>query len=248
MWDGVASRLGTLGHPVAAVDQRGHGRSDKPQAGFDFATLAADFVALERELGWQPGSDRAPLVAGQSWGGNVVLELAIRQPDATRAIACVDGGTIELTSRFPAWEAAKRALTPPAITGLRPAEFEAMIRASHPDWPETGIQGTLANVEIRPDGTIAPWLTLDRHLRILRQVWEHHPSERYPLVPVPVLLVPSAGNRADQEKQASIAVAEAASPRVRTRWFVPADHDVHAQHPDEVGDLLHAACEDGWWT
>ena len=42
-----------------------------------------------------------------------------------------------------------------------------MIRAMHPDWPETGIPGTLANVEVRADGTIAPWLTLDRHLAIL---------------------------------------------------------------------------------
>jgi putative ABC transport system permease protein len=34
------------------------------------------------------------------------------------------------------------------------------------------------------------------------------------------------------------AAAEALLPDVRTRWFV-ADHDVHAQHPDEVAGELH---------
>ncbi len=33
-----------------------------------------------------------PVVAGQSWGGNVVLELAARRPELVRGIVCVDGG------------------------------------------------------------------------------------------------------------------------------------------------------------
>jgi pimeloyl-ACP methyl ester carboxylesterase len=238
LWDGVAARLADLGHPVAAVDQRGHGLSDKPDTGYDFATLTADLVAVTDALRW----DR-PLVAGQSWGGNVVLELAIGYPDSTRAVACIDGGTIELAGRFPTWESARQALTPPRLAGRKAAEFEAMIRAMHPDWPETGITGTLANVEVRTDGTIAPWLTLDRHLAILRQLWAHRPSERYRLVPVPVLLVPAGfGQRAD------VARAEGSLARVKTRWFDGADHDVHAQHPVELADLLHAACDDEFWA
>ena len=45
LWDGVASRLAADGHPVAAVDQRGHGQSDKPDGGYDFATLTEDWLA-----------------------------------------------------------------------------------------------------------------------------------------------------------------------------------------------------------
>jgi pimeloyl-ACP methyl ester carboxylesterase len=97
-WDGVAARLAALGHPVAAVDQRGHGRSDKPDTGYDFATVSADLAAVVAGLGW----DR-PLVAGQSWGGNVVLELAVRHPSVAGGIACVDGGTLEVARRFPSW-------------------------------------------------------------------------------------------------------------------------------------------------
>ena len=37
-WDGVAAELSAAGHPVVAIDQRGHGRSEKPpiSAGYDF--------------------------------------------------------------------------------------------------------------------------------------------------------------------------------------------------------------------
>jgi pimeloyl-ACP methyl ester carboxylesterase len=237
LWDGVAARLAELDHPVAAVDQRGHGRSDRPDTGYDFVTLSADLAAVVADLGWPP-----PLAAGQSWGANVVLELAIGHPDSVQSVACIDGGMIELAGRFPTWEATKKALTPPPLAGIQAAEFEATIRRMHPDWPESGIAGTLANVEVRPDGTIAPWLSLDRHLTILRQLWEHRVSERYPLVPVPVLLVP-AGHAPPED----VAKAEAALPRARTRWFPGADHDIHAQHPVELADLLHAAGQDDFW-
>ena len=106
------------------------------------------------DLGWR--DDRRPWVAGQSWGANVVLELAARHPDATGGVVLVDGGTIELASRFADWPTCEAALAPPPLIGTPAAGFERMIRAHHPDWPESGIAGTLANVEVLPDGTIRP--------------------------------------------------------------------------------------------
>ncbi len=87
LWDGVAEELHARGHTVVALDQRGHGRSDAPDGGYDLDTAVADLGALARAL----GLDR-PILCGQSWGGNVVLELAWRRPETVRGIACVDGG------------------------------------------------------------------------------------------------------------------------------------------------------------
>jgi pimeloyl-ACP methyl ester carboxylesterase len=232
-WDDVADRLAQRGHPVAAVDQRGHGHSDKPATGYDFATVCSDLAAVINGLGWTQ-----PVVAGQSWGGNVVLELAVRHPTAIRGIACVDGGTLEVSRRFPTWEECLAALTPPRLTGLSARDLRTLIRTWHPDWSETGVDGTLANMQILPDGTITPWLTLDHHLQVVRHLWEHHPPKRWPLVSVPVLLIPSV--LADDE---GLAAAEAAlAPgQLRVARFPGADHDVHVQHPVEVADLLHAA-------
>lgn len=236
-WDGVARRLVELGHPVAAFDQRGHGRSDKPDGGYDFATVSADAAAVIADLGWSATPDRQPVVAGQSWGGNVVVELAIRHPDAVAAIACVDGGTLEMARHFPTWERCRAALTPPRLTGLTPRELETMIRAWHPDWSDEGVAGTMANMEVRPDGTVTPWLRLDHHLQVVRHLWDHHPPQRWPLVGLPVLLIPSV--LADED---GVAAAEAAVPQGRLRVvpFPGADHDVHVQHPTEVAELLHS--------
>jgi pimeloyl-ACP methyl ester carboxylesterase len=245
LWDGVADRLADLGHPVAAVDQRGHGRSDKPDTGYDFETVAADLVAVAEALGFE-----RPVAVGQSWGGNVVVELAHHHPGATRGVACVDGGFIELADRFPDWEACRAALTPPPLDGTPLHVIERSIRAAHPDWSDRAIAGALANFEVRPDGTVAPWLTLDRHLLILRELYAHRPSRVFPVLAVPVLLVPAdtgAVAWADDKKQA-VAHAEAAARRLRTRWVSPACHDVHAQFPETVAALLHEHVREGFFA
>jgi len=244
LWDGVAVRLSDLAYPVVTVDLRGHGRSSKPEHGYDVPRVADDLAAVIEGL----GLDR-PIVAGQSWGGNVVLELAVRRPDACRGIVCVDGGWLEPSTIFPDWEACRTALAPPRLVGRPLTEIEGYLRASHPDWPEPGIRGALANFEVRPDDTIAPWLTYDHHIEVLRGLWEDHPSERFGAIRVPVLLVPADTGEADRtgRKRQEVAAAERAIGRSRAHWFV-GDHDIHAQHPDELADVFDACVRDGFFS
>lgn len=241
LWDGVAQHLAQRGHEVVAVDQRGHGLSSKPDDGYDMTTVADDLRLLIDVLGWE-----RPAVAGQSWGGNVVLELAWSHADAVSMIACVDGGFIDLARRFPDWSDAATALAPPRLAGTPMTDITRWLETSAADWPEAGRQGTLANFEVRDDGTIAPWLTFDRHLTVLRGLWEHQPSSRYPDVQVPTLLIGAdTGDVAwSASKHDAVDHAIAALPRGRAVWFSPAHHDVHAQQPDAVGDLLHRAATD----
>ena len=236
LWDGVAPVLAGAGHPVAAVDLRGHGRSDKPDDGYDVPIVAGDLRALVEALDWE-----RPVVAGQSWGGNVVLELAASWPEAVGALAGIDGGTIELHRRFPDWDACVAALRPPPLAGTPRDRIERMLRDAHPDWPESGIQGQLACLEVRDDGTVAPWLTLERHLLVLRGLWEHRPRERYGSVTAPTLLLgadpgPAAADFQD-ERTAGIGDAAATIADVRVEWL-RGDHDLHAQHPEAVAALL----------
>ncbi len=243
VWDGVVEHLAAAGHPVVTVDLRGHGRSSKPDGPYDVPTVAADLAVLLRAL----ELDR-PVVAGQSWGGNVVLELAARRPELLRGIVCVDGGWLEPSRAFPDWETCLRALAPPPLAGRPLAEIEARIRAAHPDWPATGVGGTLANFEVRPDGTVAPWLTYERHLAVLRGLWDHHPSARYGELRVPVLLVPvdDARDPRPDEKRAAVEAARAAIGTCRVRWF-SGDHDIHAQRPAELAAVLRDAVADGFF-
>ena len=219
---------------MAAVDQRGHGRSDKPDTGYDFATLCRDQLRVIEALGWE-----RPVVAGQSFGGNLVVELAHQHPHRVAAVAGVDGGLIEPGRLWPRWEDCEAALAPPDLTGTPATTIEQYFRRAHPDWSDDGIEATMANFEVLPDGTVRARLARDHHMRLLRAMWEQRPADVLRKVQVPVLLVlADSGDQLteDRRRQAELA---AALPHVRVEWFVPADHDVHVQRPDEVADLLH---------
>lgn len=240
MWDAVAADLAGRGHPVLAVDQRGHGLSSKPDGGYDFATVTRDLYRLIDQVGWL---DRRPMVAGQSWGGNVVLDLAVRHPQAVGALTLVDGGTIELSARFADWPTAEAALAPPPLAGTPFAQIEGWIRNAHADWPEEGIQGTLANMEVLEDGTVRPWLSRENHMKILRNLWEHRPRDLYPKVDVHVLLLMAedpSNQRWMAGKRAEVSAAAAALADADVQWIV-GDHDLHAQYPTEVAALIHGA-------
>jgi pimeloyl-ACP methyl ester carboxylesterase len=245
LWDGVAEELHARGHTVIAVDQRGHGRSDAPESGYDLETAVADLLAVVDALGLE-----RPVLAGQSWGGNVVLELAWRRPRAVSGIACVDGGVIELAEWFPSWEACLAALTPPRLDGLSLAELEARFRAVHPDFPDRAIAAGLANFRVRDDGRVEPRLARDRHLRILRALWEHRPSTRYATLDSPTLLIlaDTGDPVATEAKRRAEAAARGAARRLRSHWLAPAHHDLHAQFPDRVAELLGEAVSAGFFA
>jgi pimeloyl-ACP methyl ester carboxylesterase len=235
LWDGVGPFLAGRGFAGYAVDLRGHGESDQPADGYDTATAAADVAALVARLGLAE-----PVLAGQSWGGNVVLELAASRPALPHAVALLDGGWIHLGDAFPTWEQCWAALAPPVLRAVRPEDLRAMLQQWHPDWPETGIEGTMGNFEVLPDGTARNRLSRDRHAAILRSLWQHRPRELYTKVTAPTLLMPAG--RPDGERAGQVTEAAAALAHGTIRWYEGADHDLHAQHPARVAaDLADLA-------
>lgn len=237
LWDGVARRLAAAGHEVVAVDLRGHGRSEETEAGYDTATAAADLSALVRELGWT--GDRTPVVAGQSWGGNVVLTLGAVHGDVA-ALALVDGGWIHLADRFPTFDECWEVLAPPRLDHLTRAELEERARSWSSDWPEEGRLGALANFADRPDGTVRPHLSRDHHRSIVHSLWQDDPRPLYPRVTVPVLLMPAVD--AVPAQRTPVTEALERIPQAEVSWYVGAHHDLHAQQPDRcAADLLDLA-------
>lgn len=250
LWDGVARRLAAAGHTAVAVDLRGHGHSDKPDGGYDFARVSEDLRALIGALG--PDFAR-PIVAGQSWGASVVLDLAVRYPDLTRGIVLVDGGLTDLRDAFPTWEICWDRLAPPPLVGMPLSAVEGYFRTNHADWLEEGFQGSLGNFEIRPDRTIAPWLSRDHHKAILEAMWGQRTAGLWRSLRVPVLVVPVDGGEGDwtAAKRARVETAQAAAvvsgAHVRVHWF-KGDHDIHAQHPAELTEAILAAEGEGLFS
>ena len=243
-WELVMPLLAEAGHPVAAIDQRGHGLSDKPDEGYGFDLMTADLVAVIEALGWE-----RPVAVGHSWGANVVLELACRRPEAVRGIACVDGAAAALSSWLPTWEECAERLAPPRLAGTPLADIERSVREAHPDWRDEAVRAALAGFERREDGTVAPWLTFERHMLILRAMWEQDPPALYPAIEVPVLLIPADADDAEWAERKRAAVGEAAG-RLRkgeVHWLA-GDHDVQLQQPEVVAGLLLSRAEAGFFS
>ncbi len=245
-WEATACALSAAGHAVVSVDQRGHGRSSKPEGGYGFDDVTGDLHALIQQL----GLDR-PIVAGQSWGGNVVLDFAARHPAAVSGIVLVDGGFIDLQAKPGAtWESISLQLRPPALAGIPRAAMQARMQLGHANWSAAGVQHQLANFETLADGTIRPWLTLERHMLILRALWEQRVGKIYPQVTAPVLLLAAEEVSRERlvQKRAEVAAASALLRSCQVHWFADTDHDIHVQRPHETAALILQALASGFFA
>jgi pimeloyl-ACP methyl ester carboxylesterase len=237
-WDSVAVQLAAAGHEVVAVDQRGHGLSEQTATGYTTSQCATDLAQLIDMLGFT--GDRTPVVAGQSWGGNVVAELAAYHRSVV-AVALVDGGWIKLSDRFATFDDCWAALEPPRFDDVRAEQLRSWLAKAHPDWSGEGLAGTLANFEVLDDGRMRPWLRREHHREIVRSLYDADPAASFARIEVPVLLVPVVGEPpegADVAKRAAVTEAEGLLADAVTRWYVGADHDVHVQRPREIADEL----------
>ncbi|MCB9418446.1 MAG: alpha/beta hydrolase [Ardenticatenaceae bacterium] len=234
-WDGVARELAQQGHPVVAVDQRGHGLSHKPDDGYDFATITADLMRLLAELGWQ---EKRPILAGQSWGGNVLLAFGYHYPGVAGQLIFVDGGFLDLSGRG-TWEEIAMALRPPNLNGTPLPQLRARIKEFHPDWSPEGIEATLANFAHLPDGTVRPWLSLDHHMQILRAMYEQKPQTLFPRITEPVLIcVADDGSEWTHQKREQVRIAADLLPQAQVVWFPNTAHDIHVEKPVELARMF----------
>ncbi|GHJ27491.1 alpha/beta hydrolase [Streptomyces hygroscopicus subsp. sporocinereus] len=84
-WAETARWLSTR-HRAVALDQRGHGRSEKPAEGpFDRSTYVDDAEAAVEQLGLAPVT-----LIGHAMGALTAWQLAARRPDLVRALVICD--------------------------------------------------------------------------------------------------------------------------------------------------------------
>jgi pimeloyl-ACP methyl ester carboxylesterase len=209
------------------------------------------------EAGDAAGAQAAPVLLVHGLASNARLwdgvDFAVRHPDLTRGIVLVDGGLTDLRDAFPTWEICWDRLAPPPLVGLPLSSVEGYFRTNHADWPEEGFEGSLGNFEIRPDRTIAPWLSREHHKAILEAMWGQRIADLWRSLRVPALVVPVDGGESDwtAAKRAGAEAAQAAAAAtgvpVRVQWF-KGDHDIHAQRPAEVAEAILAAERDGLFS
>jgi pimeloyl-ACP methyl ester carboxylesterase len=246
IWELVAPYLGEAGVEILAPDGRGHGLTDKPDGDYGFTTFTQDLAAFINACDLE-----RPLLVGHSWGANLALDYAARVSIGGRApagIVLVDGGMIQLDA-IPGntWEATERRLAPPRLAGMRSEDFlERLQNNSHWQPDEDMIQIILANFEISPEETIAPRLSFERHMQIVRAMWEFKTYERYEHLHCPVLLLPArpappvseAETAFLQLKEQGAAHLLSRHPGVALHWMEDSIHDIPLQRPAELSDLI----------
>jgi pimeloyl-ACP methyl ester carboxylesterase len=237
IWDWTAPLLADAS-AVVALDQRGHGLSDRPgYYGFDAVTQ--DLLSAIHAL----GLDR-PVIAGHSWGGSVALAFATEHPDNPRAIVMVDGGFMELSSHT-TWDQAEKQMLPPEIDGAPVDRFVEAIRR----WPDVGDFWTdelgemiLSNLEVR-DGKIYRRLPIPDHMQIARAIYDFPTGERLSSLKVPALAIScereSAGSSDWAEfRRRGIERLQQAAPGVEIVVMQDTIHDVPLQRPAELAALI----------
>jgi pimeloyl-ACP methyl ester carboxylesterase len=245
IWDLIAPLLTDSFH-VLAIDQRGHGLSDKPDSGYDWATITSDLDAILKAQ----RIDRAVL-AGHSWGGNVAVQYAADQPDRVSGLILIDGGFLQIGDRLD-WPTVEKFLEPPDLIGTPLNEFRASMKQwMGSAWSPEAEAITLHNFEVREDGTIAPRMRKANHMQVVRALWEHRPSELWAQVQCPVLMIPAVAPEPHDErtrstlenKRRNIATAEQRLKQSQTIWMTDTIHDIPLQRPAELAQAIKTFVE-----
>ena len=240
IWDGVASRLAGAGLRVVALDQRGHGASEQPGSGYDFATLGRDLSAALAALGIG-----RPVLAGHSWGANVALQFAADRPGALAGLALVDGALLGVAEwAGPTLDEARRRLAPPRFAVpltdwlARAGRFDAGGSGGQP-WVRDYLR---AGVDVDDQGVARSRFQFDNHMQVVDALYGQRPPELYPLVDCPVLLCPAADPADDaahaQAKRGAAVRASGLLPSATLTWFEDTMHDIPLQRPVELAAEL----------
>ena len=250
IWDMVAPILSQK-YRVVALDQRGHGDTDKPDHGYEFASVIDDLNRFINIMDFEK-----PIIVGHSWGGDVALEYAVIHPEKPAGLCFVDGGTIEIAGRE-GWDLkqAKIDMAPPIFRGVT---FEGMLERSKSRWGFTRSDAQSerfirANFQIQEDGTVQPKFNRDNHMRIIEALWDHRPSELYPSVDCPVLMMPARQKEQSPEvdrrfrREESIKRAESLFRNSKTVWLEDSIHDVPVQRPELVASVISEHIDGGFF-
>jgi len=240
IWDLTAPRLASE-FGVVALDQRGHGESDQPDDGYDFASIVSDLAGFVDHL-LSPG--RQAVFVGHSWGASVVLNFGVTHPERTAGLVLVDGGTGSPGERW-TWEETETRLRPPDLDSMSWSDLRASMAGRNGTFSDPRVEAISRSMfHIDSEHRVRRRFRIPNHMQIVRALWEQRPIELVRQVRSPLLVLPARQDTdaADfrEAKQRSVDRVVQVQPTARVRWFENTIHDVPLQRPDELAAELLA--------
>jgi pimeloyl-ACP methyl ester carboxylesterase len=234
-WDLVVPEL--AGMPVVALDQRGHGDSDRPDGPYDGATVVRDALTALDALGLS-----RVVVVGHSWGAATALRLAAEAPGRVLAAVAIDGGTGVPRDAAVSRAELRERLTPPRPS-VAAADLPALVRGGPlgPWWSDEVEAALLPLFGVADDGTARARLPFEAHMAIVDDLLDTDSDAVLSRVACPAWVV-ACSPTADRSAALDRAAGLLARPRVQ-RWD-GAVHDVPLQWPALVAGLVKAAASE----
>ena len=213
-WRSTADWL-TRRHRVLALDQRGHGMSDKDVRDYSRAAYVEDVVAAIQRLGLGP-----VVLVGQSMGGLNAFLAAARRPDLVRALVVVEaspgGPDPEVLERVGAW------LDSWPVPFPTPADAKAFFGGD-----ALYAQTWLEVLEEHPDG-YRPLFRREDMVASMADVAERDYWEEWGRVRCPALVVVGERGFISQDDVAEMSRRVASA---RGALVPGAGHDLHLERP-----------------
>lgn len=243
IWNLAAPLLAERGYSVTALDQRGHGESDKPASGYDYEMIVADDADAIEAL-----QIVKPALVGHSWGASVALQYAVTYPERVFSLTLVDGATNQLSQR-PGWtrEQALIDLAPPRFAGTPRETFLSYFKSGplSKQWSPELEDSVLHIVQVRDDDTVAPRLDFENHLQIISAMWDQPTFELYTRVQCPIKLIVAEQQPASEEqsvffarRRAGIERIQSIVPSVQVVRMPDTIHDIPLQRPRELAQEI----------
>jgi pimeloyl-ACP methyl ester carboxylesterase len=229
IWDLVAPLLVAHGYVVTALDQRGHGESEKPDSGYDFDTIVADDAGAVEAL-----HIVRPIIVGHSWGALVALQYAAVYAEQVAALVMVDGGVGQLSLR-------------PRFAGTPRDTFLSYVKSGPlgQQWTPQLEDIMLHIVQLRDDGTVAPRLHFENHLQIIGAMWDQPTYDLYQQLrcPTALILAEQKPTSATQEaffrmRAEGLAYIQQLRPDIRVVRMPDTIHDIPLQRPAELAEEI----------
>ncbi|MBW1757532.1 MAG: alpha/beta hydrolase [Deltaproteobacteria bacterium] len=204
-------------HRMIALDQRGHGESDKPDQDYTVSGFVDD-------LAWFIG-DRSldrPVIVGHSMGGIIAMNLARKRPDIARGIVMIDSPVTPLPEQL-------QPVAESTLTALQSDAYKQVV--------EGFVRMFMFDANSRPglaDETIAAMSTAPQRLMHTALADTLGPNTMQPgPIPVPALYVRAATNFATEDGLAE---------RYPGLEVVTVDcaHFIQLEKPDETNALVES--------
>ena len=231
-------------------DQRGHGKTDQPDTGYDWLTVSTDVVeamdALATGLA-REGGGRWVTPGAPTWPGNGMAWPPSTQNGFPSWPAIDEMARVDWT-RWPGatWESFSSRLRPREKSPARGSQFLSRLSQQLSEcWSDQLADIVMSMVEEDDQGNVRDILRPSSHAQVLEAMWNEPSSTMFPDVRCPALIV-TAGSRANsnsefaQLRRQMADAAEAAIADCRVEWIPDTMHDIGYHKPAELAQVLRS--------